>query len=540
MIAWGDPVPERTVFLSTLPASQQEYRVARLVALTSLCIFLLCAPFAKVKLAEVWAFIPSYQGAFLVIDLVTATLLFAQVAFLATPSLLLLASGYMFTGLISIPHSLSFPRLFGSASLIGGAQTTAWLYMIWHAGLPLAVIGYSSLRGSRQLRHPRGSIAAAITLVVALVVGAALLTTAGHALLPAIMRGDGYTPALPIIVSTVCAITFLALLWLWKTRPYSVLDVWLMVAMSSWLFDIGLSAMLNGGRFDFGFYAGRVFGLLAATLVLLVLLIQTGAVYARLARSFAVETSAREQRLQQVQAELIHVSRISELGQMASALAHEVNQPLTAVGNYVSAGRRLLTMGDTVRADEALQKATDQVTRAGQVIHRLRQFIRKDDGQRATEEVRQTIEEAAALAVLDAERCRVRVTMEFGADLPSVLIDKVQIQQVLLNLIRNAIEAMHDNSRRELTIGAMRSGCNRVEISVADSGPGLPQAVREKLFQPFVTTKPSGMGVGLSICHDIVEGHGGRMWIAERPGGGADFRFTLPVAGAGDPTRCSS
>jgi two-component system sensor kinase FixL len=374
------------------------------------------------------------------------------------------------------------------------------------------------------------SIAAAIAVVVALVIGAALLTTAGHDLLPAIMRGDGYTPALPIAIGSVCMITFLALLWLWKRRPYSVLDVWLMVAMLAWLFDIGLSAMLNAGRFDFGFYAGRVFGLLAATLVLLILLIQTGAVYARLARSFAVETSVREQRLREVQAELIHVSRLTELGQMVSGLAHEVNQPLTAVANYVSAGRRLLVAGDTIRSDEALRRAIDQVTRAGQVIQRVRQFVRKDDGHRQAEEVRGTIEEAAALAVLGAERQRVRVMMEFGTDLPSVLIDKVQIQQVLLNLIRNAIEAMRDSDRRELTIRAMRSGCKWVEISVADTGPGLPPIVRDKLFQPFITTKPSGMGVGLSICHDIVEGHGGHMWLCDHPGGGADFRLTLPVA----------
>jgi signal transduction histidine kinase len=376
------------------------------------------------------------------------------------------------------------------------------------------------------------SIAAAIATVVGLVVCAALLTTAGHDLLPAIMRGNSYTPVLPIVTGTVCTITLLALLLLWKRRPYSVLDVWLMVVMSAWLFDIGLSAMLNAARFDFGFYAGRLYGLLAATVVLLVLLIQTGAAYARMARSFAAETSVREQRLHEVQAELIHVSRLTELGQMVSALAHEVNQPLSAVGSYVSAARRLLVAPGTGRAHEALQNATDQVIRASQVIQQLREFVRKaDGGHREAEDVRQTIEEATALALFGAEGLRVRLAMDFGADLPPVLIDKVQIQQVLLHLIRNAIEAMHDSSRRELTIGAMPSGGEWVEISVADTGPGLPQIVREKLFQPFTTTKPSGMGVGLSICRDIVEGHGGRVWLAEHSGGSADFRFTLPVAG---------
>ena len=137
-------------------------------------------------------------------------------------------------------------------------------------------------------------------------------------------------------------------------------------------------------------------------------------------------------------------------------------------------------------------------------------------------------EEAAALALLGSGR-GVRLTTEFARNLPSVFIDKVQIQQVLLNLIRNAVEAMHDSPRRELAIKALLSEDGVVEISVADSGPGLPQRVREKLFQPFITTKPSGMGVGLSICRGIIEAHGGRMWLSDASAAGADFHFTLPV-----------
>jgi signal transduction histidine kinase len=530
LIDRDEPGAGRSVFLSSLPASQQECRFARRVGLVSLGLFLLCAPFAQVKLPEVWAFIPSYQGAFLVIDLVTAILLLAQFAILGAAPLLALAIGYLFTGLISIPHALSFPRLFGPVGLIGGgAQTTAWLYMIWHAGFPLAVIGYCALRGGRPIRHAGMSIAAGIAVVVALVWGAALLVTVGHNLLPQIMRGDGYTPVLPIATGTVCTITLVALLLLWKRRPYSVLDVWLMVVMSAWLFDIGLSAMLNAGRFDFGFYAGRLYGLLAAGLVLLILLVETGAVYARLARSFAVETNLQERRLHELQAELIHVSRLTELGQMVAALAHEVNQPLAAVGSYVSAGRRLLLVGATEKCDEALLKASDQVTRASQVIQRLRQFVKKADVQREAEDVRQIVEEAVALALLGSEGRGVRLAVDYAPDLPPVIIDKVQIQQVLLNLIRNAVEAMHGSHRRELTIRTMLSAEGLVEISVADGGPGLPEQVREKLFQPFVTTKASGMGVGLSICRCIIEAHGGRMWLTEASGGGADFHFTLPV-----------
>jgi signal transduction histidine kinase len=524
---------ERTLFLSSLPASNFERRFALGVVLASLAIFLIAAPFARVKLAEVWPFIPSYQSALLINDLITAVLLFAQFAILGSPALLVLAAGYEFTALMAVPHALSFPRLFAPDGLIGaGPQTTAWLYMIWHAGFPLAVIGYASLRDSERVRRPLVAISATCAAVLCIVCGAAFITTVGHAFLPAIMSGDGYTPVLFIIITMVWALSLAALFVLWKRRPHSVLDLWLMVVMTAWLFDIALSAMLNAGRFDLGFYVGRIYGLMAASLVLLVLLIEIGANYARMARSFEAERHDRDRVLQEVRAELIHVSRLTELGQMVSALAHEVNQPLTAVGSYVRAGRRLLHAGETTKADDALQKAVDQVTRASHVIQRLRQFVKKNDGQRGTEDVRRTIEESVVLAMLGAEGRRVRLEMQFAPDASLVFIDKVQIQQVLLNLTRNAMEAMQTSMRRDLVIRTTRSADGMVEVSVADSGPGLAPAIREKLFQPFMTTKSAGMGVGLSICRTIVEAHGGRIWVADRAGGGTEFHFTLPVAGA--------
>jgi signal transduction histidine kinase len=527
--------PETTtewgVFLSTLQASARERRFATYVVLVLLALFLLAAPFARVRLGEVWAFIPSYQSALLVNDLITAVLLFAQFAILGSLPLLVLASGYLFTALMAVPHELSFPRLFAPEGLIGaGPQTTAWLYMIWHAGFPLAVIGYSLLRDSGRVRRTGLATSSACAIVLAAVCCATLLTTAGHDLLPAVMRGDSYTAVLPIVTCAVWSLSLIALFVVWSRSPYSVLDVWIMVVVSAWLFDIALSAILNAGRFDLGFYVGRLYGLMAATLVLLILLIETSAVYARLARSFEAERNDRDRQLQEVQSELIHISRLTELGQMVSALAHEVNQPLTAAGSYVRAGRRLVQAGDIAKADDALKKGADQVTRASQVIQRLRQFVRKADGERNPEDVRHVIEETTALALLGAEGRGVRLEMDFAPDAPTVFIDKVQIQQVLLNLIRNAVEAMQSSPRRELLVRTAMAADGMVEVSVTDSGPGLADDVREKLFQPFVTTKSAGMGVGLSICRAIVDAHGGRMWLADNPGGGAAFHFTLPVA----------
>ncbi|HEY2620243.1 MAG TPA: MASE4 domain-containing protein [Acetobacteraceae bacterium] len=319
----AETTAERSVFLSTLPASARERQFAMRVALVLLGLFLLAAPFAKLKLVEVWAFVPSYQSALLVNDLITAILLFAQFAILGAPALLVLAGGYLFAAFITVPHALSFPRVFVPEGLIGaGPQTTAWLYVIWHAGFPLAVIGYSMLRNGERVRRPSLAIAVNCAIVLAAVCGAAVLTTVGHDLLPAIMRDDHYTPVLPFAVGAAWSLSLAALLVLWLRRPYSVLDVWIMVVMLAWLLDIALGALLNAGRFDFGFYAGRVYGLMASTLVLLVLLIKTGAVYARLARSFAAERDDRDRQLHEIQSELIHVSRLTELGQMVSALAH--------------------------------------------------------------------------------------------------------------------------------------------------------------------------------------------------------------------------
>jgi two-component system, LuxR family, sensor kinase FixL len=242
------------------------------------------------------------------------------------------------------------------------------------------------------------------------------------------------------------------------------------------------------------------------------------------------ERQETEKRLQDIQAELLHVSRLSAMGQMASALAHELNQPLTAIVNYVRAAKRLLELegGASPKALETMDKAVAQTNRAGQIIRRLRDFVEKGQSQRAPDNLNKTIEEAAALALVGAKEENVKVTLDLSPSVPEVLIDRIQIQQVLLNLIRNSIEAMTLTDRRELTIRSARAA-GMAEIEVSDSGPGLAEPVAAQLFQPFVTTKPQGMGLGLSISRSIVDAHGGRIWAEANETGGVTFRFTVPV-----------
>lgn len=244
------------------------------------------------------------------------------------------------------------------------------------------------------------------------------------------------------------------------------------------------------------------------------------------------ERRQTHQRMTEMQAELMHVSRLSAMGEMATTLAHELNQPLTAVMNYVQATRRMLESPDRFgpqKIAETMDKAVEQALRAGQIIRRLREFIRKGETERAMADIGQVVREASALGLVGAAELGILVRSDIEPALPPVLIDQIQIQQVVLNLVRNSVEALAHVERRELTITVRRDGKGLVEIAVSDSGPGLAQEVAERLFQPFVTTKPTGTGIGLSISRSIVEAHGGRLSAAANPGGGVTFRFTLPA-----------
>ncbi|HET9903126.1 MAG TPA: PAS domain S-box protein [Xanthobacteraceae bacterium] len=243
------------------------------------------------------------------------------------------------------------------------------------------------------------------------------------------------------------------------------------------------------------------------------------------------ERQRTEARLQELQAELVHISRLSALGEMASTLAHELNQPLSAIANYLKGSRRILESSADPRTRmvaEALDKAGDQALRAGEIIRRLRGFVSRGESERRVESVAKLIEEANALALVGAKEQGVRVRLRIDPDVDFVLVDKVQIQQVLLNLLRNALEAMENAPRRELTVTAANAGDGMVLMSVIDTGPGIAEEIAPELFRPFVTTKLQGMGVGLSISRTIVEAHGGRIWVEPNPEGGTIFRMTMP------------
>lgn len=242
------------------------------------------------------------------------------------------------------------------------------------------------------------------------------------------------------------------------------------------------------------------------------------------------ERQKTDARLQELQSELVHMSRLTAMGEMASTLAHELNQPLSAIANYLKGLKRLLgsagSQGSPIVQD-ALDKASDQAMRAGQIIRRLRDFVAHGETERRIESLSKLIEEASALALVGAKEQGIRVRFQFESGADPVLVDKVQIQQVLLNLLRNAMEAMHGAPQRDLSISTAAAEGNMVMVSVRDTGSGIAEEIASQLFQPFVTTKRQGMGVGLSISRTIIEAHGGRIWVDSKPGEGTTFYFTL-------------
>lgn len=245
------------------------------------------------------------------------------------------------------------------------------------------------------------------------------------------------------------------------------------------------------------------------------------------------ERARRESHIQELQKELLHATRLTSTGQLAAALAHELNQPLTAILNYANALSDIVDWSQVPQGEvtrEILAKIGEQTERAGEIIRRLRGYVEKREPNRALDDINRTVDDAINLGLVGAADDNIKLTVKLGRDLPRVSIDKVQIQQVMINLLRNAAEAMQNTTKRELTVTTALEDGGFVAVSVADTGSGLPDKVRKRLFEPFVTTKNTGLGIGLSICRTIIEAHGGRLWAEANKGDGAVFRFRLPLA----------
>ncbi len=244
------------------------------------------------------------------------------------------------------------------------------------------------------------------------------------------------------------------------------------------------------------------------------------------------ERQQYEQRVHELQEELVHASRLASLGEITSMVAHEVNQPLSAAGTYLEVARMHLesdSAGNKGNGLMAIEQASAQIRRVGETVRRIREFARKKTPDLTTEDINRVIEEANAIASVGSKAKKIHTTFDLSPLKPQARVDRIQIQQVVMNLVRNAIDAMTDHQTRELVLQSRINAEGDIEIAVMDSGPGISEAAATRLFVPFVTTKPDGTGLGLAICRTIVEAHGGQLWNEKSPLGGAAFKFRLPA-----------
>jgi len=556
---------QQRVFLSILPAQRRERRVALAVVAASLAIFLAAAPFAKVQLARVDAFIPIYESALTFNDLITAILLFGQFSILRSRAMLLLACGYLFTGLMVIAHMLSFPGLFSESGLLGaGTQTTAWLYMLWHGGFPILVGCYAlqPVSGGNEIKGSvRAIILGSIAAMAATVCAIVTLTTAGHALLPPVMDGGHYAPAQRVVIVTVWLMSLATLGLLWRRRPRSVLDLWLMVVSCAWLCDIALSGIVNAGRFDLGFYAGRIFGLAATSFVLLVLLLETRALYARLAQSLEAERTILQnanqvleqrvaERSRQLEAEIAEREKAQEIsreaqkleaiGRMAGGIAHDFNNLLTVVQGNAEILQDSPLAEDDMHAVKAIDRAAE---RGSRLVRQILTFSRRQPVKTEVVNLRQRTEELSEM-LGRAVRGDVRLIVSPADDLWPVECDVAELEIALMNLCVNARDAMPKGGLvrvegRNCTFAANAQHPNGlsgdfVALSVTDTGTGIAPDNVKKVFEPFFTTKDvgKGTGLGLSQVYGFAQQTGGVATIDSKLGEGTTVTLYLPRAKA--------
>ena len=518
-------------FISTVLAGGGERRLALAVVVASVGVFLGVAPFATVPLAPLWPFIPIYQSALIVNDAITAVLLFGQFTFLRSRALLLLAAGYLFTAAMAALHMLTFPGLFAPTGLLGaGPQSTAWLFMFWHGGFPLVVVGYAALKG-RDAPAPRRAVGPALIAAGAgaLLLAGALtaLATAGKDALPAIMRGSQYTPAMFLVVSTTWALSLVALVVLWRRRPHTVLDVWLMAVMCAWLCDIGLAAVLNAGRFDLGFYAGRIYGLLAASFVLVVLLFEHTRLYARLAETNGrLATEVVERRRAERQADEANRAK----SEFLSRMSHELRTPLNGILGF----SQLLEMDAPTPGQ---RESIEHIRKGGKhllaLINEVLDLARIEAGKIAIslEPVRVAEALGSALDLVRPQAAARRLTVSHDVEETEfVTADRQRLQQVLLNLLSNAVK--YNREGGSITVTSSGDNGHR-RISVRDTGPGIAPAMLERLYTPFDRLgadrgATEGTGLGLALTKRLVEAMHGRLHVESVVGEGTTFSVDLP------------
>ena len=530
--------------LAIVPAPLQAQRYALAICVALFVAFCALIPFARVRLPRVEAFIPIYDSTLVLTNLVTAGLLLVGFSRSRLRAVLVLASGYLFTALMALPHMAAFPGLFSSNGLLGaGPQTSAWLDALQHGGFPLFVICYALLKGREAgsaHSHPdtHAHVISAAAGALASVCLLALFATAGHQVLPQIVNGDAFTTMMMTVSVLVWLLSLVALAILGSRPPYSILDLWLMVVLCAWVFGIALSTVINTGRFDIGFYAGRVYGLLAASVVPIALLVEAGRLYGRLDEALAL-AEERNVELARSREELARAQRLEAIGQLTGGVAHDFNNLLTVViGNLeLIAGTR----GDPEKIERLAQGALKAARRGEHLVRQLLTYARRQISHPQTVNLNELITNIENL-IRRIIGEQIEIVSLLSPILAPVQIDPAQFETAILNLAINSRDAMTGGGRitietQNVTVDPQYAANDPevtpgpyVMIAVSDSGAGMTPAVLARAFDPFFTTKEAGKGsgLGLSQVYGFAKTAGGYAKIYSELGIGTTVKLYLP------------
>jgi len=489
-----------------------------------LVFYVALLPFAAMPVPQLAGFIPTLEGMMSVAEFVTAVFLFSQFSVGRSRELLVLAIGYLFSALTIFIHLLTFPGAFAPFRFPGaGPESAPWIYFFWHLGFPAAIIGYVYLKNGKLAGRPiRQSTLFAVGWSALVVTGLACalmwLVTAGKDLLPSVLNGIMFTPLAHYLAGFDLLITVLALLFLWTHRA-SVLDQWLMVALCALVAELALLTFFLEARFSVGFYAARLFSVVSATVVLAALLAGMAGLHARVSDTLMSLQRERESKLLSLQA-------------IGSAIAHELNQPIAAIAWEGSTALKLLKAPPNLEEVRvSLDAIISEAFRASEALSAIRELFKDKNQEGQAVDGNAVVMEALHVVREELKAHAVMAQTELTPDLPHITGHKGQLLQVFLNLLQNAIEALDSVKDRDriVRIATSRHGNDKISITMEDTGPGIGPELVGKVFDTFVTTKPTGTGLGLSLCRMIVERHGGDI-MASSSGSGARFQVTLPAS----------
>jgi signal transduction histidine kinase len=518
---------EFPLVIANTPATGQQRAIA--VGVTCLLIVAAAAiaPFASIQLGRIDAFIPVLQTALSIADLITAILLFSQYSIQPQRALLALASGYLFSGSFAFLQTLAFPGGYAPAGLIGdGPNSPAWIYVLWHTTFPAAIIVYALSKDgigvdALPVRSTRASIVTTLAGVLATVAVLTWIVTTKTEYIPSFYTDD-------VRLQTQFGNQVNFALWLWCAvaltvlflRRRTILDLWLMVTLLASMPNFLVAIVSSSVRFTIGWYAARCFVLVASCMLLTVLIVETMLLYSRLASAITLLRRERTNRLLSVEA-------------VMGAVAHELGTPLGAIA--LNANTALCQLRSTPPELQDLEETLGDIEadsyRAGATISSIRELTTKTVHRAGLVSAEHVGQLALRLLKHDLQVGEISVSSDFQGNLPEVQIDSIALQQVLLNLIRNAIDAMGSSppGARRLQLKTSFDGQSTVSMSVEDTGPGIPAGDRERIFDPFFTTKDGGMGLGLAISSTLLAKHGGKLRLVKSDPDGSIFELRLPA-----------